>query len=182
MVWVALSLCGKWEHVDRSLPNEDTKFQYCMIKHRVASKYFHTCIFCQSSWKHIVRNGRRSSFVLKMNWQLQKCSKCCKKTYGNECLSRTNIFEWYGKFRSARECVDGDTRAGRPEPVEHRNTSQKYTLLWQTINVQRSKCWPNSSTLIKKPFVKLSQKIKGKKVVCAIYSPLRWYQNNGKIT
>ncbi len=37
---VALSMCDKQEHVDRSLPNEDTKFQCCTIKHRVAGKCF----------------------------------------------------------------------------------------------------------------------------------------------
>ncbi len=31
-------------------------------------------------------------------------------------------------------------KQGSPEPVEHWNTSQKYALLWQMIDVQRSEC------------------------------------------
>ncbi len=58
----------------RSKPSkEDTKFQYCTIKHRAASK----CVCMRS--KHILSSRWRSSFVLKMNRRLQKRLKCYKK-------------------------------------------------------------------------------------------------------
>ncbi len=37
-----------------------------------------------------------------------------QKAFGNECLSRTNVFEWYGKYCNGRESVGDDPRAGRP--------------------------------------------------------------------
>ncbi len=43
--------------------------------------------------------------------------KMLQKVYGNECLSCTNVFKWYGKFRNGRESVDDDPRVG------HRQTS-----------------------------------------------------------
>ncbi len=79
MVWVVLSTCDKWEHVDRSLPNEDTKFQNIVQSSIVANKCFCMRSFHRSSWKHIIGSRRWSNFVLKMNWRLQKRSKCCKK-------------------------------------------------------------------------------------------------------
>ncbi len=59
---------------------------------------------------------------------------------------------------------------GAPEPVEHRDTSQKYALLWEMIDIQQSECWPNGFTLIQKPFVKLSGKIREEKL-CVWFIP-----------
>ncbi len=112
MVWVALSMCNRREHVDQSLPNEDIKFQYCTMKHRVASKCFRMHSFRRSLWEHIVSRGWRSSFVLKLYWRLQKLSECCKKRMVMNAY-RTNIFEWCGKFHNGRKRVDDDPRARR---------------------------------------------------------------------
>ncbi len=118
-VWVALSMCDKWEHVDRSLPNEDTKFQYCTIKHRVASKSFRMDSFHQLSWKHIVSSGWQSSFVLKMNWWLQKYSKCCQKSMV------TNVYlVWMFSNGTVNFAMSERTwmmirEWGAPKPAEH---------------------------------------------------------------
>ncbi len=103
-------MCDKWEYVDRSLSNEDTKFQYCTIKHLVASKWFRMRSFCQPSWKHIVGRRQRSSFSLKMNWWLQKRSKYRQKCMVMNVLPRTNIFKWYGKFHNGGESADDNPR------------------------------------------------------------------------
>ncbi len=39
--------------------------------------------------------------------------KMLQKAYGSECLSCTNVFEWYDKFHNGCESVDDDLRAGR---------------------------------------------------------------------
>ncbi len=153
-------MCNKREHVDRSLPNEDTKFQYCTIKHHVANKCFCMHSFCRSSEKHIVSSRQQSSVVLKMNWQLQKCSKCCKKcTIMNVHVVLRTFSNSMVSFAMAERAWMIIQEQGAPKPVEHGNTSQKYALIWQMIDFQRSECWPNNSTLIKKPFVKLLWKI-----------------------
>ncbi len=36
-----------------------------------------------------------------------------KKAYSDACLSRTNVFEWYGWFYNEWESVEDDLRAGR---------------------------------------------------------------------
>ncbi len=137
----------KREHIDRSLPNEDTKFQYFTMRHRIASNCFRMRSLRRSSWKYIVNSGRRSSFVLKMNWRLQKRSKCCK----NCTVMNVYLVQMFlnGMVNLMAERVwmmicEWDT----PEPVEDRNTLQKYALLWQMIDVKRSECRLNSSTLI----------------------------------
>ena len=34
--------------------------------------------------------------------------------YGDQALSRSNVFRWYGLFRDGREEIEGDARSGRP--------------------------------------------------------------------
>ncbi len=37
-----------------------------------------------------------------------------KTAYEDECLSRSNIFEWFNKFRDGRQSVEDDERTKRP--------------------------------------------------------------------
>ncbi|KAJ8942659.1 hypothetical protein NQ318_013372 [Aromia moschata] len=37
-----------------------------------------------------------------------------KELYGNECLSRTKVFEWFKRFKEGRETAEEDPRPGRP--------------------------------------------------------------------
>ncbi len=34
--------------------------------------------------------------------------------YGNDCLSRSKVFEWYARFKAGRESLEDDPREGRP--------------------------------------------------------------------
>ena len=37
-----------------------------------------------------------------------------KKVYGDECLSRTQVFQWFKRCKEGREEIGGDQRLGRP--------------------------------------------------------------------
>ncbi|XP_043285125.1 histone-lysine N-methyltransferase SETMAR-like [Venturia canescens] len=37
-----------------------------------------------------------------------------KTAYGEDCLSRSKVFEWYGRFKNGRESLEDDPREGRP--------------------------------------------------------------------
>jgi hypothetical protein len=37
-----------------------------------------------------------------------------KNFYGDECLSRTQVFEWFKRFKKGREEIGDDQRPGRP--------------------------------------------------------------------
>ena len=37
-----------------------------------------------------------------------------KKVHGDECLSRTQVFEWFKMFKEGREEIGDDQRPGRP--------------------------------------------------------------------
>jgi len=38
-----------------------------------------------------------------------------QKVYGNEALSRSNVFRWHSRFRDGRELVEDEGRGGRPK-------------------------------------------------------------------
>lgn len=57
-----------------------------------------TCI------KFCCKNEIKCSDTLKM---LQKC-------YGDDTLSKTQVYQWYERFKSGREAVEDDARPGRP--------------------------------------------------------------------
>lgn len=51
----------------------------------------------------------------------QKLGDSCKETYdklmrvyGDECMSRACVYDWYKRFQKGRESVDSDQRSGRP--------------------------------------------------------------------
>ena len=37
-----------------------------------------------------------------------------KKVYGDECLSRTEVFEWFKRFKEGREEIGGDQCPSHP--------------------------------------------------------------------
>ena len=42
-----------------------------------------------------------------------------QKAFGNECMSKTRIKEWYNRFKGDRTSVDSDSRSGRPSMKNH---------------------------------------------------------------
>ncbi|KAJ8932494.1 hypothetical protein NQ318_012079 [Aromia moschata] len=44
----------------------------------------------------------------------QEAYAMLKEEYGNECLSRTQVCEWFKRFKKGRETTDNDPRFGRP--------------------------------------------------------------------
>ena len=37
-----------------------------------------------------------------------------KQVYGDDCLSRSRIHEWFKRFQEGREALEDDERSGRP--------------------------------------------------------------------
>jgi hypothetical protein len=46
--------------------------------------------------------------------------------YGDQVLSRSNVFRWYGRFCDGREDNEDDPRIGRPTVFRNDNIVEKY--------------------------------------------------------
>ena len=40
-----------------------------------------------------------------------------QQAYGEDCLSRTQCYEWYQRFKSGRTSIEGDPKSGRTSSV-----------------------------------------------------------------
>ena len=65
--------------------------------------------------KFCVKNGLNGAQTLEM---LEKC-------FGNDALTRSNVFHWHVRFRSGCESVEDDERSGRPRRRKLMKTSTK---------------------------------------------------------
>ncbi|KAJ8962827.1 hypothetical protein NQ318_001227 [Aromia moschata] len=51
-------------------------------------------------------------FLVKLGKTLTDAYAILKEVYGDECLSRTQVFEWFKRFKEGRETTDDDPRPG----------------------------------------------------------------------
>ena len=77
---------------------------------------------------HVVR-GRGHSSDMEQRMNIKFCFKLGKtaaetvemmrQVYGDNCLSRAQIFRWYGRFKSGVETIEDEARPGRPFSVRN---------------------------------------------------------------
>ncbi|KAG5320371.1 SETMR methyltransferase, partial [Pseudoatta argentina] len=53
-------------------------------------------------------------FCFKLKKTPSETLELLQTAYGNECLSRSKVFEWYARFKAGRESLADDPREGRP--------------------------------------------------------------------
>ncbi|KAJ8959646.1 hypothetical protein NQ318_021833 [Aromia moschata] len=53
-------------------------------------------------------------FLVKLGKTFTETYSMLKEVYGNECLSRTQVFEWFKRFKVGRETTEDDPYPGRP--------------------------------------------------------------------
>ena len=47
-----------------------------------------------------------------------------KKVYGDDCLSRSRIHEWFKRFEEGREALEDDEHSGRPRNVVNEENAE----------------------------------------------------------
>ena len=51
-----------------------------------------------------------------------------QKVFGNECMSKTRIKEWYNRFKGGRTSVDSDSRSGRLSTTKRQDNIERVGL------------------------------------------------------
>ena len=49
--------------------------------------------------------------------------------YGDQALTLSNVFRWYGRFRDGREDIEDDRRSGRPTECRSDNNVEKISIV-----------------------------------------------------
>lgn len=81
---------------------------------------------------------------MELNLQQRVCIKFCvknggttlkmlEKSFGNDTLKKTVVYQWYERFRSGRESVNDDERSGRPSTSKTDENIDKIKD-WMTVD------------------------------------------------
>ena len=61
-------------------------------------------------------------FCFKIGKTFTETFELKKKVYGDDCLSRARVYEWFTRFRDGREDIHDDEHTGRPKSVITENS------------------------------------------------------------
>lgn len=64
-------------------------------------------------------------FLTKLKKSATETYNLLTEIYGDQCLSRTQVFEWFKKFKEGREDVGDDPKSGRPSTARTRENVEK---------------------------------------------------------
>jgi hypothetical protein len=58
-----------------------------------------------------------------------------ESAYGEECLSRTSVFEWHKRFKEGRQSLQDDERKGRPSTSRTEESAEVIQKCWGKIEL-----------------------------------------------
>ena len=54
-------------------------------------------------------------FCVKLEKKFAETYELMKKVYGDDCMSHTQVYTWFSRFKNGREDLNNDLRPGRPK-------------------------------------------------------------------
>ena len=91
-----------------------------------------------------------------------------QKAFGNECLSKTRIKEWYNRFKGGRTSIDSDSRSGRPSTTKTLDNIEQVRLAIEGDRRLTVRELENDSGIPKTTVWEILNKILGMTRVCAV--------------
>ena len=91
-----------------------------------------------------------------------------QKAFGNECMSKTQIKEWYNRFKGGRTSVDSDSRSGRPSTTKTLDNIERVRLAIEGDHRLTVRELENDLGLPKTTVWEILNKILGMTRVCAV--------------
>ena len=109
---------------------------------------------------------------IKFCFQLGKTSleiiQMMQKAFGNECMSKTRIKEWYNRFKGSRTSVDSDSRSGRPSTIKTLDNIERVRLAIEGDRRLTVRALETDLGIPKTTVWEISNKILGMTRVCAV--------------
>ena len=109
---------------------------------------------------------------IKFCFQLRKTSsesiQMMQKAFGNECMSKTWIKEWYNHFKRGRTSVESDSRSGRPSTTKTLDNIEQVRLAIEGDRRLTVRELENDLGIPKTTVWEILNKILGTTRVCAV--------------
>ena len=91
-----------------------------------------------------------------------------QKAFGNECMSKTRIKEWYNRFKGGRPSVDSDSRFGRASTTKTLDNIERVRLAIEGDRRSTVRELENDLGIQKTTVWEILNKILGMTRVCAV--------------
>ena len=66
-------------------------------------------------------------FCFKLGEKFAETYELLKKVYGDDCMSHTQVYTWFTRFKNVRDDLNDDPRPGRPEASNRAELVEKST-------------------------------------------------------
>jgi len=82
----------------------------------VVGRGSNTCVYVITIFTMCASTEQRIciKFCFKIGKSLRKTYQLLQKAYGEDAMSRTQVFDWFRRFKEGRTSVKNDPRSGRP--------------------------------------------------------------------
>ena len=110
-------------------------------------------------------------FCFKLGKKFSETYKLLKKVYGDDFMSRTQVYTWFTRFKNGRDDLNDDPRPGRPEASNRAELVQKVR---EIIAIDASFTVRMLAKELNSPYCTIYTiltKDLGKKKVCARFVP-----------
>jgi len=76
-------------------------------------------------------NAFAPSFVLKSEKPATETYKLLQQAYGEDAVGRTQVFDWFRRFKEGRTSAENDPRSGRPSTSRNEKISAKVRTIFR---------------------------------------------------
>ncbi|EGI70284.1 FLJ37770-like protein [Acromyrmex echinatior] len=67
-------------------------------------------------------------FCFKLGKTFTETHNLMKQVYGDNCVARASIYEWYTRFKNGREDINDDAHTGRPKSTINENSIEVFMI------------------------------------------------------
>ena len=70
-------------------------------------------------------------FCVKLKKKFAETYELMKKVYGDDCMSHTQVYTWFTRFKNGRDNLNDDPRPGRPQASNRAQLVEKVENFWK---------------------------------------------------
>ena len=107
-------------------------------------------------------------FCFKLGKTSSDTIQMIEKAFGNECMSKARIKEWYNRFKGGRTSLDSDSRSGRPSTTKKLDNIEHVRLAIEGDRRLTVRELENDLGIPKNTVWEILNKIIGMTRVCAV--------------
>ena len=110
-------------------------------------------------------------FCFKIGKTFTETFELMKKVYGDDCLSRARVHEWFTRFRDGREDINDDKHTGRPKSVITENSIEIVREFIKNDHKSSLNFMKSELNISKTPIYRILADHLGLRKVCACFVP-----------